>query len=364
MHLPHHRVLRIPEIVHLHRDRNEKEGDESSADARMEAEHHAQRTKPSQHTRRRNEHGRRRQPNLFGVGDRTSLEVPEERHQENDREQDPADKYEYWHDEWYANELVLVVLIGPYLLINRPIRVDIMDSLTEVFAAVHVSSAVQARIEASAPWGLERRDGESAAAYAYAHFAYVSRGSCYLSVAGGDPIALVGGDCVLMAPNTVYALRDQPGSPVASFCSLPWGDMESGIRIGGGGATTTIVNGWFTLGPKGGRFADLLPPMILIRGDQARSQTLVTTLQMLTTELTSPSPGSEVVVRRLADVLFIQALRAFAGSGSCTETPRFLRALADPRIGKSLDAMHRELAKPWTLATLASAAGMSRSAFA
>ncbi|HZS59713.1 MAG TPA: AraC family transcriptional regulator [Gemmatimonadaceae bacterium] len=239
-----------------------------------------------------------------------------------------------------------------------------MDSLTEVFAAVHVSSAVQARIEASAPWGLERRDGESAAAYAYAHFAYVSRGSCYLSVAGGDPIALVGGDCVLMAPNTVYALRDQPGSPVASFCSLPRGDMESGIRIGGGGATTTIVNGWFTLDPKGGRFTDLLPPMILIRGDQARSQTLVTTLQMLTTELTSPSPGSEVVVQRLADVLFIQALRAFAASGSCTETPRFLRALADPRIGKSLDAMHRELAKPWTLATLASAAGMSRSAFA
>jgi AraC-like DNA-binding protein len=38
--------------------------------------------------------------------------------------------------------------------------------------------------------------------------------------------------------------------------------------------------------------------------------------------------------------------------------------LADPQIGKSLEAMHRAIGEPWTLATLASAAGMSRSAFA
>src|SRR5579862_242164 len=147
-----------------------------------------------------------------------------------------------------------------------------MDPLTDVFETIHVSSAVQARIEATAPWGLERREGENATAYAFAHFAYVARGSCYLSVAGGEPIPLVGGDCVLLAPNTDYTLRDQPGSPVASFCTLPWADLDGGVRIGGGGAATTIVNGWFTLDPRSGRLADLLPPMILIRGDQAPSQ--------------------------------------------------------------------------------------------
>ena len=239
-----------------------------------------------------------------------------------------------------------------------------MDPLTEVFTTVHISSAVQARIDATAPGGLERHEGENATAYTYAHFAYVARGSCYLSVRGGEPTPLVGGDCVLLAPNTDYSLRDQPGSPVASFCTLPSADQDGGIRVGGGGAATTIVNGWFTLDPKNGRFADLLPPMILIRGDQARSQGLVMTLQMLTTELTAPGPGTDVMVQRLADMLFIQALRAFAASGACAERPRFLQALADPQIGRSLDAMHRDFGKPWTLATLASAAGMSRSAFA
>ena len=239
-----------------------------------------------------------------------------------------------------------------------------MDPMTDLFTAIHVSSVVQARIEATAPWGLERHQGDNPTAYAYAHFAYVARGSCYLSVAGRDSIPLVGGDCVLVAPNTEYALRDQPGSPTASFCSLPWARLDGVVHVGGGGAATTIVNGWFTLDPASGRFADLLPPVILIRADQSRSLALVTTLQMLTAELTSPGPGSGVIVQRLADILFIQAVRAHASSGDCTETPRWVRALADPQIGKSLEAMHGALDRPWTLATLAMAAGMSRSAFA
>jgi len=239
-----------------------------------------------------------------------------------------------------------------------------MDPMTDLFTAIHVSSAVQARIEATAPWGLERRADDSAAAYAYAHFAYVARGSCYLSVAGGEAIPLVGGDCVLIAPNTDYVLRDQPRSRAVSFCTLPLAGGDGVARIGGGGAPTTIVNGWLTLDPASGRFADLLPPFILIRADQARSQALVTTLQMLTAELSSPGLGSQVIVTRLADILFIQAVRAHAASGDCTETPRWLRGLADPQIGKSLEAMHGAIDRPWSLATLASAAGMSRSAFA
>jgi AraC-like DNA-binding protein len=238
-----------------------------------------------------------------------------------------------------------------------------MDPLAELFTAVHVSSVVQARIEATAPWGLERHEGESANAYAFANFAYVARGSCYLSVAGGELMPLVGGDCVLIAPNTDYALRDQPGSPVASFCSLGGAHMADVVRVGGGGAATTIVNGFFRLDPASGRFADLLPPVILIRGDQSPSLALVTTLQMLTAELTSPGMGTEVIVHRLADILFLQAVRAHAATG-CTETPRWLRALADPRIGRSLEALHAAIDRPWTLAMLASAAGMSRSAFA
>jgi AraC-like DNA-binding protein len=149
-----------------------------------------------------------------------------------------------------------------------------------------------------------------------------------------------------------------------SFCELSLPSADGVIRVGGGGAPTTIVSGFFTLDPLSGRFADLLPPFILIRADQALGHAVVTTLQMLSAELISPAPGSPIIATRLADILFIQAMRAYGAAGGCGEKPPWLRALADPQIGKSLDAMHRAIEKPWTLAALAREAGMSRSAFA
>ena len=69
-----------------------------------------------------------------------------------------------------------------------------------------------------------------------------------------------------------------------------------------------------------------------------------------------------MVVSRLVDVLFVQALRTFIMNGSCKESG--LRALGDPRIGKALQLVHERPAEPWTVEGLARAIGLSRSAFA
>jgi AraC-like DNA-binding protein len=209
-----------------------------------------------------------------------------------------------------------------------------MDPMTDLFMATHV--------ESTASWGLSRTPPQASSAHVYAHFAYVVRGNCELSLPdGATPMPLTGGDCVLLAPNTAHTLRD------------------------GGGAPSTVVNGWYAFDRTGSRsLRDLLPPLIMLPADQARSQALKTTLDALVSEIMSPGPGSSVVVMRLADVLFIQVLRAFVDIAGCTEKPQWLRALADAQIGKSLRAMHDAVERPWTLATLASAAGMSRSAFA
>ena len=77
-----------------------------------------------------------------------------------------------------------------------------------------------------------------------------------------------------------------------------------------------------------------------------------------------PAPGSEVMVNRLADILFIQCVRAHIASSSETCKSGWLRAIFDPKIGTALKAMHERIENPWTVETLAVAAGMSRSAFA
>jgi len=69
------------------------------------------------------------------------------------------------------------------------------------------------------------------------------------------------------------------------------------------------------------------------------------------------------VATRLAEVLFIQILRAHIASEP-ERNKGWLRAVFDPQIGNSLSSIHNRVNTPWTVESLAAAAGMSRSAFA
>jgi AraC-like DNA-binding protein len=252
-----------------------------------------------------------------------------------------------------------------------------LDPITDLFNTMHVASVVHSRLEATAPWGLVRGAElakESATHSAadgnlrsqFAHFGMVSRGNCWLSVEGiPKPFPLAGGDCFLLAPGSAYALRDNPRTHARSFCEVAPKDRSNVIHYGGGGVSTTIVSGWFRFGQMSLKpMKRLLPELILIKADQAQNLALHETLRLLAAEMAEPAPGSEVVVNRLADILFIQCVRAHIASNSETCKSGWLRAIFDSKIAAALNAMHDKVASPWTVGTLAAAAGMSRSAFA
>jgi transcriptional regulator GlxA family with amidase domain len=126
-----------------------------------------------------------------------------------------------------------------------------------------------------------------------------------------------------------------------------------------------VISGWFSFGQMSVKpLKRLLPELILVKTDQALTLALHTTSQLLASEMARPAPGSEVMVNRLADILFIQCVRAHIASSSETCKSGWLRAIFDPRMGAALNAMHERVENPWTVETLAVAAGMSRSAFA
>ncbi len=254
-----------------------------------------------------------------------------------------------------------------------------LDPITDLFQTMQIVSVVHARLEATAPWGLktdapvedraagDKHSDESAGPpFHFAHFGMLARGSCWLSVEGiPDPIPLAGGDCFLLAPGSAYSLRDNPRTRTRSFCEVAPRSGSQVISYGGGGAPTTIISGWFrfcatSLKP----LTRLLPPLILVRADQAQSLALHTTLNMLASEMAEPAPGSELVVNRLADLLFIHSIRAHIGSRSETCKSGLLRAIFDPQIGSALKSMHETTEHRWTVESLAAASGMSRSAFA
>ena len=150
-----------------------------------------------------------------------------------------------------------------------------------------------------------------------------------------------------------------------SFREIPASANNNVAHYGGGGTPTTIVCGSFSFDHASLKpITQLLPRFILIKADQARTLALHTTMQALASEMAEQAPGSEIVTNRLAEVLFIQVLRAHISSGVEWRNKGWLCAIFDRQMGTALDAIHDRVNTPWTVETLAEAAGMSRSAFA
>lgn len=235
-----------------------------------------------------------------------------------------------------------------------------MDPVTDLFAAMRIEGVVYRRLELTAPWGLriERR--------AQACFGTVVRGNCWLSVEGeAKPLGLTAGDCFcFFAQGRIHTLRDHPRSRAHEMEGVIRAASGDAVHFGGGGARTTLVGGKFTFDQTNSKpLTALLPSLIHLKADEAQATPLRQTLQLLASEAAHPDFGSPLVLRRLADILLIQAMRVHIASGGGGETG-WLRALADRQIGAALESMHKNIGQGWTVAALAAAAGMSRSAFA
>jgi AraC-like DNA-binding protein len=250
-----------------------------------------------------------------------------------------------------------------------------MDPITDIFKSMHVTAFGLHRLEATAPWGAIREketennvrptDNKSLPTD-LAHFAMITRGNCWLTVEDRrDPIPLTGGDCFLLSRGTSVIMRDSPKTRARwTFREIGEKAYSNVAHHGGGGAPTTIVCGSMSFDRSSLKpITQLLPDFILVKADQARTVALHITMQALASEMAEPSPGSEVVATRLAEVLFIQILRAHIGSES-ERNQGWLRAIFDPQIGTALGAVHGRVDSPWTVESFATAAGMSRSAFA
>jgi len=74
-------------------------------------------------------------------------------------------------------------------------------------------------------------------------------------------------------------------------------------------------------------------------------------------------PGGETVLAKLSEVLFVEALRRYVAQLPATQSG-WLAGLRDPAVGKALACLHRDPARPWTIATLAVEVGLSRSVLA
>jgi AraC-like DNA-binding protein len=190
------------------------------------------------------------------------------------------------------------------------------------------------------------------------------KGGCWLSLEGQEqPIRVETGDVFLLSTRRPFVLAgDLDAEPVeatglfaASIDKMAkLGDTEDCIQIGG----------YVRLDPVNGNLlADALPPLIHVRACAPEATAVQWLLDQLVRERTGELPGASLASTQLAQLIFVQILRAhLAVSG--TLATGWLRALADPRIAPALRLMHSDPGRRWQLDDLAKAAAMSRSTFA
>jgi AraC-like DNA-binding protein len=230
------------------------------------------------------------------------------------------------------------------------------DPVSEVLRAIRLEDTCYCRSELSAPWGIAIPERP------YTSFHFVAEGTAWL-LAGGPPVALRPGDIAFVHPGRRHAIASEPRArtvPLESLRMEPLGLASAALVHGARGPTSLLLCGKMRFAPAEHPLHEALPP-VLVHGDAAdRSVFLQLAIATMRQEASTMGPGSDTFLTRLAELLFIDALRAWMHRQSGAQAG-WLAALQDPRLGRVLALLHRDPARSFTLASLAAHAGMSKS---
>ncbi|MET3855342.1 AraC family transcriptional regulator [Rhizobium sp. OAE497] len=234
-----------------------------------------------------------------------------------------------------------------------------MDPLSDIFSSLRIRKAKFTTLDATAPWGVVSNGDPSI------KFVLVVRGSGVLTTRENpEPVALRAGDVFIMFGDEPYRVFDHERSRIEDCVDVEALREGNRIQFGGGGSTTTFISGFFDVDSLDARpLLNVLPKLLHLKSEQNRSRAFEAVLELLAAEAETPGLGSEAVVRRLFELLFVHAIRAYSQQFGTTKTG-WLAAVADKNLAQAMEAMHANPQTPWTVDRLAQKAGMSRSAFA
>jgi len=227
------------------------------------------------------------------------------------------------------------------------------DPLTDVIALLQPRTVFSKRISGAGRWGVRYSP------FGQPSFCAVLEGGCRLAVDRHAPITLEAGDFVLLPATPGFTLSGfEPVTPQhldPAAAPSPSGEVRHGTR--GGRPDVRLLGGYFVFGsPDASLLVSLLPAVIHIRGVER----LTTLVRLVGEESLDRRPGRDLVLSRLVEVLLIEALRSAPGDAA---PPGLLRGLADAHLAPAMRQMHAQVAWSWTMAALARAAALSRSAF-
>jgi AraC family transcriptional regulator, alkane utilization regulator len=251
-----------------------------------------------------------------------------------------------------------------------------MDALSDVLRVARLSGGVFLHAEFTAPWCINAQ-ANPALGFHFMNptshiipYHYVAEGELVVRLAdpNSEAIFLGPGEVVLFPHNQLHLMGSElSNSPIAvsDVIRPPKNGGLYSINYGGGGKPVRLVCGFLGIESAESNPVLLALPQVMVLNvaEGSGSEWVRSTFQFAANEVMEGRPGSETVLAKLSELLFIEAVRRYIETLPEGRTS-WLAALRDPYVARALALFHGYVARPWTLNMLAQEIGLSRSAMA
>lgn len=248
-----------------------------------------------------------------------------------------------------------------------------MDTLSEILRSIRLKGGVFLDGRFTAPWSVtsgltpEEMRVFMPEPEQVCGLHYVIEGRLFCEVDGEQPLEVNAGELLLLPRNDDHVLSNTPGQAPRDVRDLilpgPRGGLNR-IHFGGGGTETHIICGYLGNEERRNPLISTLPRMLKVNVAEGASRDWVeSSVRYGAEQLMLGLLASSGVMARLSELLFVEAVRAYAETRELKDAD-WLRGLQDPHVGRALACMHDRLGHPWTADELAREAGVSRSVLA
>jgi AraC-like DNA-binding protein len=240
----------------------------------------------------------------------------------------------------------------------------------------HLTGGVFLHADFSAPWCVAGRLSPEHCAPALgpaSHliiYHYVIEGSFRIRVEGedGKELVVAAGEIVLLPRNDLHLIGSDLSVPAVLGSDIihpPRDGGLSSIHHGGAGERTRMICGFLGCNSANGNpVLTTLPPLFKLNVEQGgAAEWIRSTFQYAAEEVSAGRVGSEAVLAKLSELLFVEAVRRYAETLADGQTGWFA-GLREPFVARALALLHRDVARRWTVDDLGREVGLSRSALA
>jgi AraC-like DNA-binding protein len=231
------------------------------------------------------------------------------------------------------------------------------EPLEQLMSLLRPEAVLAKVITGAGQWGVRKpRYGDPA-------FCLMLDGSCVLGPEGLDAVELHRGDFLLFPRTPGFTMSASP-DVAPTFAPLDHsGDTHHGPDSEP--VTMRMLGGYFRFDPASAALlVALLPPVVLVRGGRPGAARLTRLVELIAEEADTDGPSRDVILKRLVEVLLIEATRLPAAPELGIGGRGLIAGLADPVLAPALREMHDDVARGWTVEQLAGVASVSRAVFA